>query len=86
MNRFSKNTISFQSVVAGQCDMQFSKMQFLKIDLETNLLHIIECRGPLLFCTEYIIDKKALWSLYLFYMSQNKSCLVLSCHTIYKFK
>ena len=28
-------------------------MRFLKIDLETKILHIIECGGPFLF-TEYI--------------------------------
>ena len=29
-------------------------MQFLKIDLEKQFLHIIECRGPLLFCRVHI--------------------------------
>ena len=44
MNRFSKNTVFCEALVAEQCDMCF-----LEIDLKTKNLHIIECRGQLLF-------------------------------------
>ena len=54
MNRFPKNTVSCRAVVAEQCDMRGGGGGGGGlIHLETKFLHLIDCRGPLLF-TEYI--------------------------------
>ena len=48
MNRYLDDTIFSKAVVFKPCQ----DLRFLKIDLETKFLHIIECRSPLLLFTK----------------------------------